>query len=596
MAETLQQKEGNLNLDILINGIKLKDTIEVKKVRIEMEVNQITSASITIQENLVNDFENNPFTNSEDEDFIPGNEVEISLGYLDEIKKVFKGIIVSQRLKVKGNTSQLIITCQDKTINMTKGRFNGVFQNKTDSDAIKSIVSKYSLNFDIEDTSIEHPVMMQYNCSDWDYLLLRAEANNMLVNTYQNKLRIKKTDFSLAPKYEIKYSQFIINIDLQLECENLYNAYNMTSWNSKTQKVMTSECFIEDSLNQGNLSSEELSHTLINNSDSYSSASIQIDEMKICLESEANRASLTKIQGKITVPGNSKIIAGDIIKLSEFSARFNGNAFISKVSHLVKNGEWLTELIVGKSAKSQDDLNHREVGASGLLPSLRGTQIGTVKQMHEDPDTNYRVLVTLPTCTGTGQEEGVWARMALPYASEDAGFFFFPEVGDEVLLTFMNEDPRFPVIIGSLYSAKHKAKESLDENNQFKSISSKSGINIKFDDVDNILSIETPSNNTIILDDENEHVSIKDMHDNSIVMDESGITMRTPKDINLIADENINLIATSNLAMKAEADVTLEGLNINQSAQSSFKAEGSGSAELSASGSTTIKGALVMIN
>jgi uncharacterized protein involved in type VI secretion and phage assembly len=371
----------------------------------------------------------------------------------------------------------------------------------------------------------------------------------------------------------------------------------MSSWEADTQEIITATLKINDALSQGNLNAKKLSENLTNSSDSYSSTPLEKEEMNTWLKSRADLAVLEKIQGKITIPGNTNIIAGDLILLSEFSARFNGKAFISKVTHSLQDGKWLTELYVGKSAKPHASLKGVEdIGASGLIPALRGTQIATVKKIHEDPDNNFRVLVNLPTFIGTGQEEGVWARIAFPSASADAGFFFFPEVGDEVLLTFTNDDPRFPIIIGSLYSAKNKSKEIPDEKNQFKSIYSKSGINIRFDDEDKILTIETPDKNTIVLDDKEKSISINDMNDNSIVMDSSGITMKTPKDINLKADGNINLTATSNLAMKATADATLDGLSITHSAKTSFTAKGNASAELSASGQTTVKGAMVMIN
>jgi Rhs element Vgr protein len=597
MTEIIKQTDGIIDFDILINGKKIKDTVEVQEIAIEMEVNRITSAVIVVQDGGARGVVNEPYTNSEGKDFIPGSEIEISLGYIDKTKKVFKGIIVSQRLKIKGDSSQLTVTCLDKAVNMTKGRYNSIFQNKTDSDALKSIVSKYGLNFEIDATSQEHPVLMQYNCSDWDYLVVRAEANNMLVNTYQNELSVKNIDFNAQAQYEIKSSQIVIDIDLSLESENISGIYNMSSWDADTQEIVTTTLKVNDTLSQGNLSAKKLSENLTNSSDSYSSSPIEKVEMDTWLKSRADSAILEKIQGKITIPGNTKIIAGDLILLSEFSARFNGKAFISKVTHSLQDGEWLTELTVGKSAKLHASLNDIEdMGASGLIPALRGTQIATVKKIYEDPDNNYRVLVTLPAFIGTGQEEGIWARIAFPYASAAAGFFFFPEVGDEVLLTFTNDDPRFPVIIGSLYSAKNKPREIPDKKNQFKSIYSKSGINIKFDDEDKILTIETPDKNTIVLDDKEKSISIKDLNDNSIVMDSSGITMKTPKNINLIADGNINLTATANLAMKATADATLDGASITQSAKTSFIAKGNASAELSASGQTTIQGAMVMIN
>lgn len=597
MAEILQQTDGIIDFDILINGKKIKDTVEVQEISIEMEVNRITSATIVVQDGGAIGVVNQPFTNGEGKDFIPGSEIEISLGHIDKTEKVFKGIIVSQRLKVKGDKSQLTLTCKDKAVNMSKGRYNAIFQNKKDSDAIKEITSKYGLDFEMDATSQEHPVLMQYNCSDWDYLVIRAEANNMLVNTYQNKLLIKKNAFSGPAKFEIKSSQIVIDIDLSLESENIPEAYNMVSWNPDTQEIVSTSLKVNDSLGQGNLSATKLSETLSNSSDSYSSTSIEKEEMKTWLESRADSAVLQKIQGKITIPGSTKIIAGDVIILSEFSVRFNGKAFISKVTHSLQDGEWVTELTVGKSAKLHASLpDVEDMGASGLIPALRGTQIAIVKQIIEDPDNNYRVLVTLPAFTGTGQEEGIWARLAIPYATKSAGFFFFPEKGDEVLLTFINNDPRFPLITGSMYNSKNTPKEIPDAKNQFKSIYSKSGIKIRFDDEDKILTIETPGKNIIVLDDKNKSVSIKDMNENSIVLDDSGITMKSPKDINLNADGNINLTAKSNLVMKATEDATLEGLSITQRAKTSFTAKGNASAELSASGQTTVKGAMVMIN
>lgn len=598
MAEILQQSDGIIDFDIYINGSKIKDTVEVQELSIEMEVNRITSATIVVQDGGAIGVVSEPYTHSEGKDFIPGSDIEISLGYIDKTEKVFKGIIVSQQLKVKGEDSQLTIFCQDKAVQMTKGRFNAVFQDTSDSGACKSIATSYGgITFEMDATTKEHPALMQYNCSDWDYVVIRAEANDMLVHTYQNKLSIKKVDFSKAPDVEIKSSQFVIDIDLTVATQNISKSYSMSSWDPKTQETVKSVLSIQDGLAQGNLTIDDLSKDLQNDMDGYSSTSIDKDEMDVWLAAKANKAILEKIQGKITVPGNTKIIAGDIIKLSEFSARFNGKAFISKVIHSLQDGEWLTVLTVGKSSKSHAALKDVEdLGASGFLPALRGTQIAKVKQIHEDPDAGFRVLVTLPSFSGTGQDVGIWARMSFSYASNEAGFFFFPEIGDEVLLSFINNDPRYPVIIGSLYSAKNTAKETPDEKNQFKSIYSKSGIHITFDDEDKILTIETPEKNTIILDDKSKSVSMKDMNDNSIVMDESGITIKSPKDINLKADGDITINAQSNLAMKATADATLDGASITQSAQSSFTAKGNASAELSASGQTTVKGAMVMIN
>jgi len=171
MAKIVQPTSGLLSFDIMINGSKIKDVIEVNEISIDVAVNRIAMATIIIEDGGAIGAVNEPFTNSEGNDFIPGNEIEISLGYDNTRESAFQGIIISQRLMVKKGKSQLLIICKDKAVTMTKGRFNSIFQEKKDSDAIKSIVDKYNLDFSMDATEIEVPLLMQYNCSDWDFVV-----------------------------------------------------------------------------------------------------------------------------------------------------------------------------------------------------------------------------------------------------------------------------------------------------------------------------------------------------------------------------------------------------------------------------------------
>jgi Rhs element Vgr protein len=598
MTKVLEQSDGVIRFEILINGSKIKDEVEVIEISVELEVNKIGSAILVIQDGVSIGGVDSSFTNSEGNDFIPGNEIEISLGYENTRKSAFKGIIISQGLMVKNGRSQLVITCKDKAVKMTKGRFNAIFQDKTDSDVIQCIVGKYGLDLTNDATSENLPLIMQYNCSDWDFVMIRAEANSMTVQTDKNKLIIKKIDFSAEPKFEINATQFVIDIDLILDSEKIADNYQLTSWDVKTQEKTETTVSLADSLAQGNITAKKLS-TAIDNGDSmhYSSTSLSQSELKSWGNSLANKAVLSKIQGKISVPGTTDILAGDLINLSGFSSRFNGKAYISKVIHLIQDGSWITSLTVGKSPHWHSALpDVEEIPASGLFPPTNGNQIAKVKKIDKDPDGNYRVLVTLPTFSGTGQETGIWARLAFPYASADAGFFFFPEIGDEVILSFLNNDPRFAVITGALYNAKNKPKETADAQNQFKSIYSRSGIKIRFDDVDKILLIETPGGNSVTLDDKNRSIKVNDLNNNTIVLDQSGILMDSPKNIVLSAKGNINISATLDITIKSSADVKVDGLNIENNAQVGFIAKGNTTAEISASGQTTVKGAMVMIN
>lgn len=598
MATVLQQHDGNISFDILINGAKIKDTVEIVEISVETEINRIASATLIMIDGGSIGVDNAGFVNSNSDDFIPGNKIEISMGYDDSREKVFSGIIISQRLSVKNSGSFLTVFCNDEAVKLTKGRFNSVFQKKKDSDAISGVAGKYGIQTTVDATTGTMPVLMQYNCSDWDFILIRAEMNNMMVVSNQNKLTIKKYDFSATPDYEINASQYIVDISLKLDSENVAGSFKLASWDIGSQAQLNATTKVAEGPAIGNITAPTLGSVLYSGDTlHYTSAFLSQEELTNWGEALANKAALSKIQGKITVPGFSGITAGDLIAISGFSDRFNGNAFVSKVEQNMGNGTWLTILTVGSPVQWHSALpDVEETFASGLIPPVNGTQIAIVKQIHEDPDGNFRILVTFPVLSGDGQADGVWARLAIPYATNGAGFFFFPELGDEVIVTFVNNDPRFPVITGSLYSSKIPSKEIPDSENRYKSIYSKSGIKIHFDDVDKILTIETPSKNVIVFDDKGKNITLTDQNNNKLVMNDSGIDLNSVKDIKLTAKGKIDINASAGINLKANEDIKADGLNIQLSAKTGFTAKGNASAEISASGQTTVKGAMVMIN
>lgn len=80
----------------------------------------------------------------------------------------------------------------------------------------------------------------------------------------------------------------------------------------------------------------------------------------------------------------------------------------------------------------------------------------------QDPDSLARVQVRLLSFDGVdGHDAPVWARVAVPFAGPDRGAFLLPDVGDEVVVVFVNGDARLPVVVGSLWNGKQKPKETL---------------------------------------------------------------------------------------------------------------------------------------
>src|SRR5205085_2988322 len=120
---------------------------------------------------------------------------------------------------------------------------------------------------------------------------------------------------------------------------------------------------------------------------------------------------------------------------------------------------------------------------------ISGVVVGVVTNNQDDPDGLGRVKVKFPWLSN--DEESFWARVAVPMAGKERGFYFLPEVEDEVLVAFEHGDPRFPYVLGSLWNGQDKPPEKNDGKNNVRVIKSRSGHVIRLNDEDGKEKIES---------------------------------------------------------------------------------------------------------
>jgi uncharacterized protein involved in type VI secretion and phage assembly len=160
-------------------------------------------------------------------------------------------------------------------------------------------------------------------------------------------------------------------------------------------------------------------------------------------------------------------------------------------------------------------------------------------------------------------DDGVWARVAAVDAGSDRGFFFRPEVGDEVLVGFLDDDPRQPVILGMLHSSAKTAPLSPSNDNPQKGYKSRSGIQLMFDDDKKIVTLLTPGGNSLVLDDDAQGITIKDQNGNKIELGSDGIVIESSKALTLKADTAASVESGTSLDVKAGTALTCEGTASN---------------------------------
>jgi Rhs element Vgr protein len=367
-------------------------------------------------------------------------------------------------------------------------------------------------------------------------------------------------------------------LDAEIDARIQSPGIKSSSWNATDQEVLEVEAREPSITTSGNLSPVELADVIGGETHKVKHGGrLSQPELQAWADGRLLKERLAKVRGRARFQGFAGILPGNILEVTGIGERFEGKMYVSGVRHLLTNGNWETDVQFGLNPELfAETYNLRPLPAEGLLPAVSGLQIGVVTVLENDPEGEDRIKVRLPLVDAA--EEGIWARIATLDAGEERGTFFRPEIGDEVITGFLNGDPRYPVILGMCHSSAKPAPEPAKNNNHRKGYVSREKMKFTFDDEKKIILLETPGGNKITLSDEDKGITFEDQNGNKITLDDSGIKVESSKD----------------LVLKAAKNIKVEGMNIEIKAQTSFKAIGSGSAEVSGA-STTIKGSATTV-
>lgn len=210
------------------------------------------------------------------------------------------------------------------------------------------------------------------------------------------------------------------------------------------------------------------------------------------------------------------------------------------------------------------DLFQGWIGPSEEKGRFYGVVVGVITN-NSDPEGMERVRVRFPWLNA--DDESNWARVVSPMAGHDRGFYYLPEVGDEVLVAFEHGAIDFPYVLGALWNGKDKPPESNSNGeNNLRTIKSRSGHIIRFDDTDG-----------------DEKIEILDKNRNKIVIDSSSDTL--------------TIESRSDLTIRSSTGkLKLSGVGVEITSLADVKVEANRTMDVKAAATLSIRGAMVNIN
>lgn len=563
---------------IISGGTEVSQQYQLLSIIVNKEVNRIPMATLVY---IDGEPSKQSFELSGKSDFEPGKEIEIKVGYSRDEKTLFKGIVIKHSIRVRNKNSLLIIECKDKAVKMTATCKNKYSLDTKDSDVIEELIDSHGLDKDVASTTVTQKQIVQYNCTDWDFMLCRAEMNGLLCIANDGKLSVAPPEFNGDAALTIQYGATVHSLDAEIDARLQFKSVKGSVWNYTDQELVNDAEADDPGVPEaGNLSADTLAD-VIGESEFrlFNSAKIEEPELQAWVNAAMLKHRLAKIRGKVTTDGTADVLPGQLILLNGVGDRFEGKLFVSGIRHQITEGLWQTTFQFGINPEwFVQTYNVQQPLSGAMLPAIQGLHIGIVTQLENDPDGEDRILVKIPVINN--DEDGIWCRVASLDAGENRGMYFRPEIEDEVIVGFINNDPRHGVVLGMLNSSAKPAPITASDDNHEKGYVSRSEMKMIFNDDKKSFSLETPGGNKFIISEDETKIYLEDQNGNKITMNEDGIKIESIKDI----------------VLKAAKDINAEGVNIGIKGSAQTKVEGSSGAEVSSGGTTAVKGSIVNIN
>lgn len=454
--------------------------------------------------------------------FAPGSELEIGVRVDDRTTPLFKGVVARVRFELRGGAPRLTVECKDKAWRLTRPARSTVYAAKSDADAVGAILERNALDAGALEAGITHAELVQYQSSDWDFLLGRAAANGFAVVVKDGEVSMRPVSLAAAPALTLELGlDGIGDLELELDATGQQADLEAIAWDLPGGALTSPAAARMLSLAQGNTDPVSAAEALgLGPARLAHMAPLPPDELRAWASAQLARQRLSLLRGRLST-GGVAVEPLDLVELRGVGARFGGKALVSGVRHLIEGNGWRSDIQLGLAPQPAP----AAAPPVAPRPLAQGLRIGIVHEFEDDPAGEQRVRVQLPDLFDTNV---VWARLATPEAGSNRGFMFRPQPGDEVVVGFLANDPDYPVILGALFGSRNAppgpvASASADNKAKGFLTASEAGIEIT-DQASPVLKLKTKAA-ALTLDDEAGAMILADGNGNEIRLEQSGITI-----------------------------------------------------------------------
>jgi phage protein D len=458
----------------------------------------------------------------DDASLAPGKTLKISARSDGTGAPLFDGEIVELEADFSPSTQRLVVRAFDRLHRLARGRHVRTFVNVSDGDLVRKLAQESGLQAQVGPTSHIHAYVLQSNQTNLEFLQARAAALGYLLYVHGKTLHCD----AMRPGgqiVELEWGKSLGEFHPRMTTVEQVDGVTVRGWDPGTRQEIVGQAQhgkgapqVGESRSGGEMAQHAFKVTaqgLVTNRPIRSQSAA--DQLA---QAVADRRATRFIEAQASCGGNPAITAGSSVRIRAVGNRFNGTYFVTSASHLYNAAHGFTT----------------QFNVSGLHPATLlsllapdrdttpagGLVIGIVTD-NQDPDGQGRVKVKYPWLSGEHASD--WARLVTPGGGPDRGVEFLPEIHDEVLVGFEQNDMDYPYVLGGLWNGKDAPPKKNGEvvsggHVQQRIIRSRSGHIITLDDSDGGggITIQDKSGNKIALDTGSNALTIQVQGDASV--------------------------------------------------------------------------------
>ena len=462
-----------------------------------------------------------------------GQPLTIKFYQYGEVVQHFSGIItrIYCKRQTGGGYGTLYISGNAPSILLDQGKTCHSYENKTLKEIIASVSEGYDNSAQVDssagvNTTRALPYTVQYNESDYKFICRLANLygeyfyydgsklifGNKLQETIElgENLNLIDEDFNLEMKpQDFEYINYAID-----RAEVYRKDAESASCEYKNNPIQT------DAKNASKKLFKKIPQKY-HSATSLEQSDIDLEEV-VRQERDLRELSL-KVTGRSRDP---RLRMNTFACLTDINAHAMETYRVIKISHYHSGMNYENSFEAIPMMRTPSDYNAEAFPKAEQQPAI-------VKD-NNDPQGMGRVRVQF--FWQKGEQLSPWIRLIQPYAGSGKGFYFIPEIGEEVMVDFENGNAERPFVLGAHYNGEAKSGYSPTTK-----------------------AIHTQSGTKILLNDAEGSVRIEDASHNIYEMDGKGnINLYAPNNICMNAGKNFDLSVGNNLNFTVGGQATMQ--------------------------------------